>query len=176
MVSHLIIDLMPISIKCQMSTIKKVCTYTAVCSFSLLGVMWSTGVFHDLSAGMMFSLLLLLLSIPSLVPVIRYDKISQSTVCFTSEQINIRDKRGVCCRSIDYKTITSVRIIEIPGFFYGQNKDLFRNKYICAFLNGATRIPDVSFSALFAEEDLIMFAYHSEALHLLCQKVSLKES
>ena len=164
------IDLMPIGIKKQMRTIKKVGTCTAICIFSLLVVMWAAGVFHDLTTGIVLSLMLLLIIIPLLLPGLLFDKVSQSTMCFAADQIHIHDQKGSCWRSIDYNAITSVRVEEISGFFYGSNKDAFRNRYVCIFLNGLTAVPNVPFANLFTEKDFFMFAYHNEALNWVRQK------
>lgn len=170
MVDYKEIDLMPIGIKNQMRMIKRVSTCTEVCAITLLVVMWAAGFFHDLVTGAVFSLILLLITTPLLLPGFMFDKVSQSTVCFVADHIHILDKKGVRWRSIDCNTITAVRVEEISGFFYGHNKDMFRNKYVCVFLNGATTIPNVSFSNLFTEKDFIMFGYHAEALQWLLQK------
>lgn len=170
MVDCIEIDLMPIGIKNQIRIIKKVSTCTEVCAITLLVVMWVAGFFHDLITGVVFSLILLLITTPLLLPGYMFDKVSQSTLCFTDDHIHILDKKGICWRSIDCNTITAVRVKEIPGFFYGHNKDMFRNKYVCIFLNGATTIPNVSYAKLFTEKDFIMFGYHAEALQWLQQK------
>ena len=172
MVKHEEIDLMPLGIKNQMRTIKKVSIYTEVCAFALLVVMWAAGFFHDLVTGAVFSLVLLLITTPLLLPGYMFDKVSQSKVRFTVDKIYILDKKGACWRSIDYRSITAVRVEEISGFFYGHNKDMFRNKYVCIFLNGLTTIPNVSFAKLFAEDNFIMFGYNAEALNWVYEKHS----
>ena len=164
------IDLIPIGIKNQIRMIKRVSTCTEVCAITLLVVMWAAGFFRDLITGVVFSLILLLITTPLLLPGYIFDKVSQSTVCFAADHIHILDKKGICGRSIDCNTITAVRVKEISGFFYGQNKDMFRNKYVCIFLNGATNIPNVPYKNLFTEKDFIMFGYHAEALQWLLQK------
>ena len=163
-------DLMPISIKNQMSMIKRVSTYAEVCTIILLLTMWAVGLFHDYLTGMLLSLILLSITTPLLLPGFIYDKVSQSMVCFVSDHIHILDKKGVCWRSIDCSTITAVCVEEISGFFYGHNKDMYRNKYVCIFLNGVRTIPNVSFAKLFTEKDFIMFGYHPEVLQRLIQK------
>lgn len=170
MVDNIEIDLMPIGIKKQMRMIKRVSTCAEVCVITLLVVMWAAGFFHDLITGTVFTLILLLITTPLLLPGLMFDKVSQSRVYFAADQLHILDKRGKCWRVIAYDTITAVRVDEISGFFYGHNKDMFRNKYVCVFLNGATTIPDVSFAKLFTERDFIMFGYHAEALQRLLQK------
>lgn len=170
MVDYVEIDLMPIGIKNQMRMIKKVSTCTVMCTFALLVFMWMFGFFHDLETGIIFSSAFLLVTTPLLLPGFMFDKVSQSRVSFTTDQIHILDKRGACWRSIDYSTITDVRVEEISGFFYGHNKDMFRNKYVCIFLNGVTNIPNVPYKNLFTEKEFIMFGYHADALQWLLQK------
>ena len=164
------IDLIPIGLKNQISMIKRVSTCTEACAITLLIVMWVAGFFRDLITGVVFSLVLLSITTPLLLPGYMFDKVSQSTVRFSADHIHILDKKGVCWRSIDYNTITAVRVKEISGFFYGHNKDMFRNKYVCIFLNGTTNIPNVPYKNLFAEKDFIMFGYHADALQWLLQK------
>ena len=164
------IDLMPIGIKNQMRMIKNVSICTELGAITLLAVMWVAGFFQDFTTGVVFSLILLSITTPLLLPGSLFDKVSQSTVCFTADHIRILDKKGVCWRSIDYNTITAIHIKEVSGFFYGQNKDMFRNKYVCIFLNGTTNIPNVPYKNLFTEKDFIMFGYHAEALQWLLQK------
>lgn len=164
------IDLMPIGIKNYMRTIKKVSLCVAIGTFALIFVMWVAGFFHDPETGIKFSSALLLIVIPLQVPGFMFEKVSQSKVYFGDDSIRILDKRGTCWRSIDYNSITAVHEKEIWGFFYGSNKDMWRNKYVCIFLNGLTTIPNVSFAKLFAEKDYIMFGYNAEALHWVYQK------
>ena len=164
------IDLIPIDLKNQIKMIKGVSICTEVCAITLLAVMWVVGFFHDFETGIIFSSAFLLVTTPLLLPGFMFNKVSQSSVSFVSDQIRILDKRGVCWRLIDYNTITDVRVEEISGFFYGHNKDMFRNKYVCIFLNGATNIPNVPYKNLFTEKDFIMFGYHADALQWLLQK------
>lgn len=164
------IDLVPSGIKNQIKMINRVSICTEVCAITLLAVMWVAGFFHDFETGIIFSSAFLLVTTPLLLPGFMFNKVSQSTVSFASDQIHILDKRGVCWRLIDYNTITDVRVEEISGFFYGHNKDMFRNKYVCIFLNGATSIPIVPYKNLFTEKDFIMFGYHPEALQWLLQQ------
>lgn len=164
------IDLIPRGIKNQIKTINRVSICTEVCAIILLAVMWVAGFFHDFETGIIFSSIFLLITTPLLLPGFMFNKVSQSSVSFASDQIRILDKRGVCWRSIDYNIITDVRVEEISGFFYGHNKDMFRNKYVCIFLNGETNIPNVPYKNLFAEKDFIMFGYHADALQWLLQK------
>ena len=87
----------------------------------------------------------------------------------------ICDKSGACWRTIKYSAITAINVQEISGFFYGQNKDMFRSKYVCVYLNGATNVPDVSFEKLFLQKDFFMFSYNLDALRWLQQKHCLHE-
>lgn len=164
------IDLIPIGIKNQIRMIKIVSTCTELCAITLLVIMCATGFFRDLITGLVFSFVLLVITTPLLIPGYVFDKISQSTVRFSAEHIYILDKKGRCWRTIDCSVITAVSEKEITGFFYGKNKDTFRNKYVCIFLNGTTNIPDVPYKKLFNQKDFIMFAYHAEALQWLLQK------
>ena len=176
MVNYTEIDLIPIDIKNQMRMIKRVSTCTEVCAITLLVVMWAAGFFHDLTTGVVFSLILLSITTPLLLPGFLFDKVSQSTVCFDADYIHIFDKKGRCWRSIDCNTITAVRVEEISDFFYGHNKGMFQNKYVCIFLNGTTTIPKASYANLFTEKDFIMFGYHAETLQWLLQKYPNKGS
>ena len=169
------IDLIPIGIKNQIRMIKRVSTYAEVCAIALLVVLWLAGFFRDYITGLVFSIILLSITTPLLLPGYMFDKVSQSTVRFTADHIHIIDKKGVCWRSIDCNTITTVCTKEISGFFYGQNKDMFRNNYVCIFLNGKTTIPNVPYAKLFTEKDFIMFAYHAEALQWLLQEYPKKD-
>lgn len=170
MIDFIEVDLIPIAIKNQLRMIKKVSTCTEVCAITLLAAMWSIGLFRDFTTGLVLSLILLSLTTPLLLPGYMFDKVNQSTVRCNSDRIHILDKKGGCWRSIDCNTITAVRIKEVSGFFYGHNKDMFRDKYICIFLNGATNMPDVPYAKLFTEKDFVMFAYNDEALQWILEK------
>lgn len=170
MADYIEIDLMPIGIKNQMRVIKKVGTCAVMFAFALSAVMWATGYYYDVLTGIVFSLVLFLIAIPLLLPGLKFDKVSQSKVRFTADQIRILDKKGTCWRTIDYCIITDVHIEEISGFFYGANKDMFRNKYVCLFLNGSINKPDAPFAKLFTEKDFVMFGYNAEALQQVYQK------
>lgn len=161
------INLMPIGLKKQMNTIKKVSICAEIGVVFLLLLMGVAGFFKNSTTGIIFSFILLLITTPLMIPGFMFEKISQSTVRFTKEQIQILDKKGMCWRTIFYRDITDVRIEVVSGFFYGQNQHMFRNTYICVFLNGLTSIPDVSFSKLFTDKDFIMLGYHAEAFYQL---------
>lgn len=168
--SYLSIDLMPENIKKQMIAIKNVGISAGIFAIVLLLAMWGFKIFRDLSTGVVFSLVLLSVAIPLQIPSIRFDKVAQSTVRFEFDQIKILDKKGRCWKSINYCSISAVRVEEVNGFFYGKNTDLFRNKYICIFLNNSTNIPDVPFADLYDEKDFVMLNYQIEALQLIQQK------
>lgn len=160
MIDQFEFDLMPISIKMQMRTIRKVGFFLVGCLFTLYITVSLLGVFRNMFTAVTFFLMLLLVIVPVLLPGLRYDKISQSRIYFGADYIRIIDKKGKCWRAVEYSTISDVRTEYISGFFYGENKDMFRNKYICIFLNGLTDIPPVPFARLFTENDFILFAYH----------------
>ena len=171
MVDFLEINLMPIGIKKLMSVVRRISICTVVCMFAFLIYIWGAGVFDCFVTGIGCSLLFLFVIIPILRPGIVFDKVSQSTVRFVADQMYLLDKKGRCWRTIDYKRITAVRVEEVSGFFYGQNQDLFRGKYVCVFLNGLTNIPNVSYAQLFTEKDFIMFGFNEEAIHWLYQNL-----
>lgn len=171
MIDQFEIDLMPISIKKQMHTMRRVSFYTIGCIFTSFVAMLLLDIFHDITAAIVFLLLLLFIAVPWLLPGLRFNKTSQSSVRFTSDFIQLLDKRGNCWRSIDYNTISDVRTEDISGFFYGENQDMYHNKYICIFLNESTDIPPVPFAKLFTAEDFIMFGYHPEAHRWIQQKL-----
>jgi hypothetical protein len=170
------VDLVPISIKEQIRTIKIVSYYTVGCLAVLLITMMILGFFQDTFTAIALSVIMFLVAIPLLLPGLMFEKTSQSRICFMSNQICIVDTKGKCWRSVDYNTISDLRIEDITGFFYGGNKHLYRNKYICIFLNGATEIPSVPFAKLFTEKNIIMFGYHPDALKWLQQKCCEKNS
>ena len=160
--NNLEIDLMPAYIKQLMRAIKNVSICAELGAFMLSAVMGALGFFHDVATGCIFSLILLLITTPLLAPGFIFEKVSQSTVRLTDDRIYIIDRKGKCWRTIDYSAITTMRIEEIAGFFYGQNKMLHRNKYICFFLNGSTEIPNVSFAKLFTDKDFFMLGYREK--------------
>ena len=170
MIYNLEIDLMPSGIKKQIEMIRRVAIYTEIGAIAVLFTMAITGFFRDLATGIFFSSAILLITTPLLIPGFRFEKVSQSTVRFADDQIYVLDKGGVCWRTIDYNTITTVRVEEVAGFFYGHNKDMFRNIYVCVFLNGSAKMPQVPFAKLFVDKDFIMFGYHADALQFLQQK------
>ncbi|MBQ4102403.1 MAG: hypothetical protein IJC85_05915 [Oscillospiraceae bacterium] len=167
------VDLMPICLKKQMNTIKKVSICVEIGVVFLLLVMGIAGFFKDLTTGIIFTSILLLITTLLMIPGFLFEKISQSTVRFAEDRIQVLDKNGICWRTIFYREITNVRIEEVSGFFYGQNQNLFRNTYICIFLNGSTSIPDVSFSKIFTDKDFIMLGYHAEVFLWLRQELQL---
>ena len=134
---------------------KKVSICVEIGVVFLLLVMGIAGFFKDLTTGIIFTSILLLITTPLMIPGFLFEKISQSTVRFAEDRIQVLDKKGICWRTIFYREITNVRIEEVSGFFYGQNQNLFRNTYICIFLNRSTSIPDVSFSKLFTVKTLL---------------------
>ena len=168
-VDHLEIDLLPVGIKRQMRMVKKVAIYAQTCVVFALVVMWSTGVFRNSFTGIVVSIALLLVITPLLLPGFWYEKVSQSTVRLEADRIEILDKKGVCWRTIYGSQIVSVRVEDVSGFFYGSNKHLYHNKYICVFLGESEKIPEVSFARLFSETGFVMFGYHAEALHWIYQ-------
>lgn len=175
MIDQLELDLIPYSINKQMKTMRYIGFYTVGCIFAVYIAMLLCGIFHDMVAAITLLLLLLLITVPWLLPGLRFDKINQSRVCLMSDCIRILDKSGNCWRTIDYSTISDVREEDISGFFYGENKNLYREKYICVYLNGLAEMPCVPFARLFAEKDFIMFSYQLEALQWIQQKLSKKE-
>ena len=158
------IDLLPKSIKSQMQAIKTVSFCVTISAVAFLIALWCFGCFDTTTTGILFSIMILCVFIPMLLPSILYYKTSQSSLTITDDHIYIRDKKGNCLRTINCNTITDIRIEEISDFFYGRNRHTFRFEYVCLFLNGNTQIPDVSFSKLFFEKDFIMFGYNEEAL------------
>lgn len=161
------IDLLPKSIKSQMQAIKMVSFCVTISAVTFLIALWCFGCFDTTTTGILFSIMILCVFIPMLLPSILYYKTSQSSLIITDDHIYIRDKKGNCLRTINCNTITDIRVEEISDFFYGRNRHTFRFEYVCLFLNGNTQIPDVSFSKLFFEKDFIMFGYDEVAFDMI---------
>ena len=111
MEAFLEISLMPINIKRLMRIVRKLCVCVSVCVLIFLSFMWISGVFDSFETGMVCSLLFLLTSIPILRPGVVYDKVSQSTVRFLTNQMCLLDKQGRCWRIIRYKENTACCLI-----------------------------------------------------------------
>lgn len=169
------LSLIPLSYKSLMRMVKKVSIYTQFGAVALLLVLAVAGFFRDATTAIVCSLSLLVVTLPLLIPGLRFEKVSQSSIRLTENEILICDKSGACWRTIKYSAITAINVQEISGFFYGQNKDMFRSKYVCVYLNGATNVPDVSFEKLFLQKDFFMFSYNLDALRWLQQKHCLHE-
>ena len=100
-------------------------------------------------------------------PYVRYGKISQSMVKISTEGVDFIDVKNLCWRSIPYKSISSVTKATIYGTFYGEKKDEVNGMYICFFLNGIDRIPDVSYHKLFTHRNFAMITYQQEIVDML---------
>lgn len=138
-------------------------------SLVLLAIMWIlyvgfSGGFSDLSSAILYSLTILTVASLSMIPGIRYYKVSQSTVLLTPTQIRIVDKSGSCWREIDYTSISKITVENIAGFFYGKNNDNCVNKYICIYLNELATIPNVTYHNLYTHRNFIIISYQEHAL------------
>ena len=157
-------DVMPIGIKKLMRVINRVSIFAEIFSNLWVVAMVATGLIRDLSGCIIFFTALQIVVVPTFIPSILYYKLSQSVLMFADNSLKVCNKNGKCWRTIKYSEITDVRVKEIPGFFYGENKNTIKNKYICIFLNGIIWIPDNSFAKLFKEENFFMFAFQEQAL------------
>ena len=163
-------NLMPLGYKSYIRTIKKVGIYAVMGALLLLLILNIFGYLHDGMTAAVVLAVLLLITVPLLIPGLAFDKVSQSTVQLTDGQLRVLDKRGRCWRTIDYSVIKAIQVQEIRGFFYGQNKGKWRHQFVCVFLNESFQIPDTSFAKLFTHQDFFMFDYQLEALRYLQEK------
>lgn len=165
--------LVPRAMKKLMHRIRTIGITAVIVAILLILIFALTGAFRNLTTGIYASSLYLLCTVPMVMPGLLYDKVSQSIIQFTDDQLRILDKKRKCWRTIDYDTITTVQIEEVAGFFYGKDKDKCICKYVCVYLNGTTALPDCSFKKLFSHQDFVMFGYDSDALRYFQQRLSL---
>lgn len=165
--------LVPHAMKKLMHRVRIIGIVAVILAIVLILIFVLSGTFLNLTDGIYFSLVWMLCTVPLVLPGLLYDKVSQSIIQFTDDQVRILDKKGKCWRTIDYGTITIVQVEEVAGFFYGRDKDKCICKYVCVYLNGTTTIPDCSFKKLFSHEDFIMFGYDCDALRYFQQRLSL---
>lgn len=168
--------LMSIKVKKLMKIGNIVFVLINTCVLVFVLYMWCVGAFHDVATGVIVSSSLISIFVFILSkPGFRYNRIWQSTVCLTDKQIQILDKRGVCWKKGTYDEISNLRVEEIVGFFYGENREKFREKYVCIFFNGLVNVPNVEFKDLFFQKDFMMFAFDAEALSLIRKKVYIPD-
>lgn len=170
-------DLLPLPIKKHMEIRRKVGACMAAGFLAFGAMLWLIGAFQDAATGLFVTAALLLIGLLPVVPIYRFQKLSQSRVRLTEDRILVLDRHGVCWRTIDYSAVTDVRAEKIGGFFYGSNSDTVIYEYICVFLNGVTELPKPSFqffhsyyADMFQDANFLMFAYHADAYHRLCEK------
>jgi len=132
---------------------------------------------EDLTGISLFPLFIIIFSIPACViiyPLLRYGKLSQSTLTIREECIEIRDKKGICLKQIPFDSITEIRREQIYGELFGEKKDECHGVYLCFFLNGNTEVPDVPFHKLFLHQNFTMVYYEEENLPLFSDSLRQK--
>lgn len=155
-------DLVPLQFKKTMWMVRSVAIVAEIFAVLILLLMGIMRVFQDLTTAVIFSTGILSISTLLLIPGFLYEKISQSTVEFSADRIKVFDRHRRCWREIPYSFITSIRIEDVSGFFYGKDKHLCKQKYICFYLNNATEIPRVSYAKLFNVQNFFMLAHQCE--------------
>lgn len=160
------INLVPLYFKKIMRAIKIVTIIVELIFILVLCVMGLIGMFSDITTAILFCSLFLMFPSLMLIPGFLYEKVSQSTVDFSYDRIRVFDKHGHCWREIVYDLITDVKVEEIYGFFYGKNKENISNAYTCFFLNGETKIPEVSYAKLFTQKKFFMISYSKESFEV----------
>ena len=122
-------------------------------------------------------LFLIIFSIPAgvlIYPLLRYGKLSQSTLTIGENDIEIRDRKGICLKQIPFDSITEIRREQIYGELFGEKKDECHGVYLCFFLNGNTEVPDVPFYKLFLHKNFTMVYYEEENLPLFSDSLRQK--
>ena len=168
-------DLLPFYIKIIMKWYRRMMLLIEASIVVAMIVLWGFGACNWITATVLIFMFLLIL-VPYSLPLLIYNKTSQSTLHFAADQIRVLDKKKNCWRVIDYSSITDIRAEEITGFFYGPERNHVRYKYVCVFLNGLKDVPDVSFGKLFTHKDFIMFGYDDEALKWIQKKVHCSQN
>ncbi len=134
--------------------------------FIFTAILWLTlsfcAVFSDIATFFVLTSLLIIFNTLFLYPYVRYGRISQSNVKFTSDSVQFVDLKGVCWRSISYTSILKMQKRTIYGTFYGENKHEVEGIYICFFLNVMDDVPNVPYHRLFLHKDFAMVSYHEE--------------
>ena len=140
----------------------------------LLPLAWAL---EDLTGLSPLPLFLIIFSIPAgvlIYPLLRYGKLSQSTLTIGENDIEIRDRKGVCLKQIPFDSITEIRREQIYGELFGEKKDECHGVYLCFFLNGNTEVPDVPFHKLFLHKNFTMVYYEKENLPLFSDSLRQK--
>ena len=163
-------DLVPLQFKKTMWMVRRVAIVAEIFCVLILLLIGIMRVFHDLTTAVIFSTGILSISTLLLIPGFLYERISQSTVEFTVDRIKVFDRHGRCWREIPYSFITSIRTENISGFFYGKDKHLCTQKYICFYLNNTREIPRVSYAKLFNVQNFFMVAHQCELEDLTMHK------
>lgn len=163
------VNLVPLRFKKVMWTVRKIAIIGEVLTALLLLIIGVLGIFADTITAIVFSLSCLSITALLMIPGFLYEKISQSNVEFTADKLRVLDRHGNCWREISYDSITAIRIDEIAGFFYGKDRDMNIEKYICFFFNDTSVIPDIPYTKLFKSKDFFVVGYQEDALDLIKQ-------
>ena len=161
----------PTAMRNTIRTTQRVAIYTVFANVLLLLFAIFTGAFPDVFTGLFLSVVSLSITTSLLIPGLKYGKISMSEVHFSGNEMQIFSARGMCWRTVSYEAITAITVENVQGFFYGRNHDLWKNDFICIFLNGTQSMPEVSFKKKFTSKEFIMIAYCPEVMNLLQQVV-----
>lgn len=167
------VPLIPPVFKAVMKTSVKVGFFCEITFFVLVVSMGIAGMFKDIFSALFFSVGFLLVIPLALIPCLRHYKTSQSSVEILQDRMRVLDKRGVCWREIYFDAVTNIGVENISGFFYGQDRHQAKHTYICVFLHGCTKIPDVAYSDLFTRKDFFALYYTEDALDLLSRNYQL---
>lgn len=163
------VNLVPLRFKKVMWTVRKIAIIGEVLTALLLLIIGVLGIFADAITAIVFSVLCLSITTLLMIPGFLYEKISQSNVKFTADKLRVLDRHGNCWREISYDSITTIRIDEIAGFFYGKDREMNIEKYICFFFNGTSEIPDIPYSKLYKSKDFFIVGYQENVLDLIKQ-------
>ena len=159
--------LVPQEFKTIMNTIIKVgigCEVAFCIALVIAGVL---GTSKDLLNSILYSFMFLSIIPLALIPCLRHYRISQSTVFLSKDRLMVLDRKGNCWREIPYDRIHKISIESVAGFFYGEDAEDVKRRYICIFLNGCDKIPCTAFSKLFIDENFFMLHYDENAMALL---------
>lgn len=163
--------LVPPAFKAIIKTTIKVSFFCEIAFFIVLLIMGIVGIFEDIFSSVCFSVVFLCIIPLALIPCLRHYKTSQSSVEFSYDCIRVVDEAGACWREIPYDAISSISVENISGFFYGQDRQRANHKYICVYLNGCTRIPDVAYHELFKHKDFFMSYYQENVFAVLSGRI-----
>ena len=131
------------------------------------------GAFSDLFTAISVPCMLLILPAYIFLQRWYYDCKTESKIRLCKNTIQIIDWRGQIKQEICYRKITTMRIEEITGFFYGGDRDNGTNIYICLFMNGQTQIPDVEYKKLYYQDDFVLIAYDDRVYSVLKERLRM---